>query len=98
MPSRQYPVELVIQTATAVLDGRLDPREAVTILATQVPQARSAGGPLGREDPERAAAYASIIRGIGRALRDRLGQSGQRAHLQAVLDDLAAVLGSLPRR
>ena len=41
----QRAVELVMQTATSLLAHRLAPREAVTILATQAPQA------LRRETP-----------------------------------------------
>src|SRR4051794_33945367 len=36
-----FALDLVIQTASGVLTGRFHPREAVTLLATQAPQARA---------------------------------------------------------
>ena len=36
-----FAVELVIQTASGVLTGRYGPKEAVTLLASQGPQARA---------------------------------------------------------
>ena len=63
------PVELVIQTTSSILQGRFAPREAVTILATQTPQATVSARQLARIDPERASAYADILRAIGREVR-----------------------------
>lgn len=96
MASAGYPVEVVIQTATALFEGRLDAREAVTLLATQAEPARAAGAALARQDPRRAAAYSSILRHLGRSLRSALDASPQPAHLRAVLGDLARVVRALP--
>ncbi|HEX2118829.1 MAG TPA: hypothetical protein VHF91_06570, partial [Acidimicrobiales bacterium] len=57
MTAGHVAVDLVIQTASGILTGRFAPREAVTILASQVPRAcgdvglgpfRLSGGQRGR--------------------------------------------------
>jgi hypothetical protein len=96
MPEDGHPVELVIRTASAVLMGKLAPQEAVTILATQVPQARSAAPRLAQIEPERADALAELLRELGRELREQLDSSPQPRHLRALLDDLAMVLRGFP--
>jgi hypothetical protein len=89
------PVELVIQTSSGVLEGRFAPREAVTILASQTPQARGAARRLARSDPERASAYAEVLRAIGRELRDRADQAEHPGALRSVIEDLVAILDAL---
>jgi hypothetical protein len=88
-------VELVIQTSSGVLEGRFAPREAVTLLATQTPQAISAAKRLGLNDPERASNYASVLRAIGRELRNRAEQAEHPGALRSVLEDLVAILDAL---
>jgi hypothetical protein len=88
-------VELVIQTSSGVLEGRFAPREAVTLLATQSPQATAAARRLARSDPERAEAYASVLRAIGRELRERASKAEHPGALRAVLEDLVAILDAL---
>lgn len=99
MATDEHAVEVVIRTATAVLLDRLAPNEAVTILATRVATARSEARHLGQADPERAAAYAGLLRDVGRQLRERVehGDTGPGTHhLRALLDDLAAVVRAFP--
>jgi hypothetical protein len=88
-------VELVIETTCGVLEGRFAPREAVTLLATQTPQAVSAARRLGRSDPDKAGSYASVLRAIGRELRDRAEQDEHPRALRSVLEDLVAILDAL---
>ncbi len=88
-------VELVIQTSSGVLEGRFAPREAVTLLATQTPQATSAARRLARSEPERAAAYAGVLRAIGRELRDRASHAEHPGALRAILEDLVGILDAL---
>jgi hypothetical protein len=95
MAQSGLPVELVIQTTSGVLEGRFDPREAVTILATQTPLARASARRLARDNPEKASAYAGILRAIGREVRTRADQAAQPGALRAVMQDLAALLDAL---
>jgi hypothetical protein len=88
-------VELVIQTASVLLEGRLAPQEAVTILATQAPQAKAASRRLRRTDPERAAVYAELLRSIASALRDRAVSAERPRAIRAVEDDLDAIADGL---
>jgi hypothetical protein len=88
-------IEVVIHTASAVLLDRLAPHEAMTILATQVAPACTAARHLGGADPKRAAAYAALIRDLGRQLRDRAA-SDPAPHLRALVDDLARVVRAFP--
>ena len=74
-------VALVIQTANGILTGRFAPREAVTLLATQGPQARAEAGRL---DPDAARRYAQVVA----SLRAELAGRPDEPDLRAVLDDL----------
>lgn len=74
-------VALVIQTASGILTGRFAPREAVTLLATQAPQARAEAGRL---DPDTARRYAQMVASLRAALAGR----PKEPDLRAVLDDL----------
>ena len=99
MSEEGHAVELVIRTASAVLTGKLAPQEAVTILATQTPRARTAAARLATAEPERADAFTTLLRQLGRALREQIDDSPQPRHLRAVVDDLAMVLrGFSPER
>ena len=49
-------MQQVIQTASAVVDGRLTPREAVTILATMTRDALPAARLLRQQEPDVAEA------------------------------------------
>jgi hypothetical protein len=88
-------VALVIQTASVLLEGRLAPQEAVTILATQAPQAKAASRRLGRTEPERAAIYAELLRSIASELRERALTTEQPGSIRAVEDDLEAIADGL---
>lgn len=74
-------VALVIQTASGILTGRFAPREAVTLLATQAPQARAEAARL---DPATAARYAELVASV----RAELAARPPERDLGAVLDDL----------
>ena len=74
-------VALVIQTASGILTGRFAPREAVTLLATQAPQARAEAARL---DPDTARRYAELVA----SLRAELTGRPPGPDLRAVLDDL----------
>lgn len=71
-------VEQVIQTASRVLEGELEGREAVTILATLSRDAVTAGETLSRTDPNRAATYQELLAAIIRELEVRGGRSDDR--------------------
>ena len=74
-------VALVIQTASGILTGRFAPREAVTLLATQAPQARAEAARL---DPATAQRYAELVASV----RSDLASRPAGPDLHAVLDDL----------
>ena len=84
-------VALVIQTASGILTGRFAPREAVTLLATQAPQARAEAGRL---DPETARRYAEVVTSV----RDELAGRPVDHDLRAVLDDLDRLERALSAR
>ena len=88
-------VEQVLQVATKVLDSSIEPREAMTILATLTHEAVPAARDLRRTDPERADAYAELLVATGRELRTREKTTTDTRHLRAVLDDLAKVVNAL---
>jgi hypothetical protein len=88
-------VEQVVQAATAVLTGRLMPREAVTIVATLTRDAVRAARELRASEPERADAYRELILVIGRELRRTEPTSDEPRHVRALTDDLARVLREL---
>lgn len=95
MTDTRLSVELVIQTATAVLGGRFAPREAVTILAAQTSVALPAARQLASAEPDRAAAYATIVRCLEVELDGRVPGSDQPHYLRAVTQDLAALARAL---
>lgn len=88
-------VELVIQTASGVLTGRFGPREAVTILASQVPHARARAVVLSERDPGWSATHAELLGSISAELSRRLEGSPQPLDLRAVLSELDRVAQAL---
>lgn len=88
-------MELVIQTASGVLTGRFGPREAVTILASQVPHARARAAVLSERDPAWSATHAELLRAIRAELSRTLEGSPQSSELHAVLSELDRVVQSL---
>ena len=95
MNADHLPVELVIQTASGVLTGRFGPREAVTILASQVPHARSRAVVLSEREPGWSANHAEQLRSIGAELSRRFEGGPQSPDLRAVLSDLDRVAKAL---
>jgi hypothetical protein len=85
-------VELVIETASGVLTGRFGPREAVTILASQAPHARSSAAILSERDARWSADHAELLASIGAELRRRLAGSPQAPDLRAVVSELDRVV------
>ncbi len=90
-------VEFVIETASGVLTGRFGPREAVTILASQVPQARTAGHLLAERDRARSEAYEELLRSIGDELAARVEGSTQARDLREVVAEVDRVVQALAR-
>jgi hypothetical protein len=94
--SGQVAVEMVIQTATSLAANRLAPREAVTILAGQVPRATGQAPSLAIADPQRASTYAALLGSLVVTLRGELARSPDR-DLGAVADDLELLARALER-
>lgn len=88
-------VELVIQTATGLLTGRFGAREAVTILASQVPQARAEARLLVGQDPTWARTHAELLTAIRTELATKLEVTLEPRDLRAVLADLDRLVGAL---
>ncbi len=88
-------VELVIRTASSVLIGRLAPREAVTILATQTPRALERATALAAADPDLARNYASVVRSVYTELAARSFPRPDAHDVTAVREDLAALAQAL---
>lgn len=97
-------VEQVIQTASKVLEGKLEGQEAVTILATLSRDAAASGEQLRQTDPDRAATYGELLAALIGELRSRSDDSERpdgdnrdagSHYLAAVADDLAKVRRSL---
>lgn len=91
-------VEQVIRTASRVLEGELEGREAVTILATLSRDAVTAGEKLRWADPERAATYQELLAALIQELEARSDGNGddeQARYVVAVAQDLAKVQRSL---
>lgn len=86
MTAGHVAVDLVIQTASGILTGRFAPREAVTILASQVPRACGEAAVLATRQPERAQAYVAVLGSMRAALVGDQG-TGDR-DLRAVVADL----------
>ena len=82
-------MQQVIQTATKVVDGRLTPREAVTILATLTRDALPAARLLRQQEPEVAETYRQLVVAVGRELRRQEATSDEPHHLRALTEDLA---------
>lgn len=95
MDADHLAVEVVIQTATGVVTGRFGPREAVTILASQVPHARSRALVLAERDPAWSSAHAELLGAIGAELAGRLETSPQSPDLRRVLSELDRVVQAL---
>ncbi|MGH9281150.1 MAG: hypothetical protein ACRD12_24075 [Acidimicrobiales bacterium] len=87
--------ELVVQTATALLVGGLAPREAVTILATQAPQARATAGALVEEDAGRAGTYSELLRSLANDLGGQVEASDDPKDLRAAIAELQRVAEAL---
>ncbi len=90
-----FAVELVIQTTSGVLTGRYGPKEAVTLLASQGPQARARAMVMAVREPEQAGNYAELLRAIVAELaaRDVAGEDAR--DLRAVIDDVERVVQAL---
>jgi hypothetical protein len=84
-------VELVIRTASSVLVGRLAPREAVTILATQTPLARKRARQLLEGDPTQARSYATLLRALDASLAGLPSQGREARDLATVREDVASL-------
>jgi ethanolamine ammonia-lyase small subunit len=91
----QLAVELVIHTASGVLTGRFGPREAVTILASQAPHARSRAVVLSERDPRWSATHAELLGSIIADLSGKLASTPQPRDLQAVVSELHRVVQAL---
>lgn len=89
--------ELVVQTATALLVGGLAPREAVTILASQAPQARANADALRRDDAGRAQTYAGLLRSLANDLGAQVEASDDPRDLREVIAELERVAEALAR-
>ncbi len=88
-------VELVVHTASGVLTGRFGPREAVTILASQAPHARSRAVVLAEQDPAWSATRAELLGSMIAELSGKLASTAQPLDLQAVLSELDRVVQAL---
>ena len=95
MDADHLAVALVIQTASGVLTGRFGPRDAVTILASQAPHARSRAVVLSERDPVWSAAHAELLRSIRAELSTKLEGNPQSSDLRAVLSELDRVAHAL---
>lgn len=88
-------LDLVIQTASGVLTGRFGSREAVTLLASQAPQARAEASLVAERDPERAEAYAELISSIRSELEAKAAAGGEARDSRAVARELHRVVEAL---
>ncbi|MCA1690859.1 MAG: hypothetical protein LC733_01180 [Actinobacteria bacterium] len=95
MKSDHLAVELVIQTASGVLTGRFGPREAVTILASQAPQARGEAQLLIGRDPQQSGAYAQLLGSIAAELAARVEGHDEARDMRAVLSELDRLVRAL---
>ena len=95
MSNGHFALDLVIQTASGVLTGRFGPREAVTLLASQAPQARAEAALVARREPERAEAYVELLGSIRAELEAKVlvGEEARDAH--AVAEELNRVVDAL---
>jgi hypothetical protein len=90
-----FAIELVIQTASGVLTGRYGPKEAVTLLASQGPQARARAMVMAKREPDRAGSYAELLRSMVTELAARKVEGEDARDLRAVVDDVERVLTAL---
>ena len=90
-----HSIELVIQTASGVLTGRFGPREAVTILASQVPRALGGAPVLAARSPQRAEAYGELLRSIEAELAVAVEGEAQARQRREVAAELARVIRAL---
>lgn len=88
-------IDVVIQTACGVLTGRFGPREAVTLLASQAPQARARAVVLAERDPEWSLAHAQLLRTIRTELEATGVVGGEARDMRSVLMELARVADAL---
>lgn len=95
MISGHLALDLVIQTASGVLTGRFGPREAVTLLASQAPQARAEAPLVVAQEPERAAAYAELLRSIRSELEATVRAGVEAKESRAVARELDRVVEAL---
>lgn len=93
--SDHFAIELVIQTASGLLTGRFAPREALTILASQAPQARSEARVLAEREPRRSEGYAQLLTSIGAELATTFEATAQPVDLRAVVVELERVVREL---
>lgn len=93
--SGRLATEMVVQTATALLVGGLAPREAVTILASQAPQARARADDFVRHDAQRASRYGGLLRSLASDLGGQLGGSDDQRDLRAAITELVRVAEAL---
>jgi len=91
----EFGIELVIQTASGVLTGRFGPREAVTLLASQAPQARSEAEVLAERRPEQAERYAALLTSIGNELAARRDGGARSPDLRSVVEEVDRVITAL---
>lgn len=95
MRSDHFAIELVIQTASGLLTGRFAPREALTILASQAPQARSEARVLAQREPRRSEGYAQLLTSIGAELATTVDATTQPVDLRAVVEELERLVREL---
>jgi hypothetical protein len=88
-------LDLVIQTASGVLTGRFGAREAVTLLATQAPQARAEAPLVAEREPQRAQAYAELLTSMASALQATVAAGEEARDLRAVTRELDRVVEAL---
>lgn len=88
-------IDFVIQTASGVLTGRFGPREAVTILAAQAPQARAEAAVLAERAPRRGERYAELLRSIAAELVKEEPEGREAWAVRAVVDELERVMAAL---
>lgn len=90
-----FALDLVIQTASGVLTGRFGPREAVTLLATQAPQARAEAPLVAEREPERAEAYAELLGSIRAELGAMVFAGEEARDCRALARELDRVVEAL---
>lgn len=88
-------LDLVIQTASGVLTGRFGPREAVTLLASQAPQARAEALLVAQREPDRAEAYAELLSSIRSELDAKVSAGEEARDSRAVARELHRVVEAL---